>query len=243
LKNNTIDFADEKINYHTSGDGPILLFMHGYATTPIKYSPILDLLSQDYNIIAPEIYGLNIFNNQPISIEDYAILTKKFMHRLGIEDCLKVGHSTGGAVLLNMNKTGNPKNTNKSIALNPIMPTNFKHPHLDMPKIVIQLTLKYDLGFTDLLNNTLKDIPSTLKFASNVSNLGWDNFDVNEESLVVYSVFDEFYKGELEEKKQQLSKFSKIELKIISDTHMWLLENPQKAKMLIDDYFGKELDY
>ncbi|PLW80091.1 hypothetical protein C0585_04195 [Candidatus Woesearchaeota archaeon] len=236
------DRFDEEITYFRTGPKKKpLLFLHGFGTAPHKYTPLLGWLSLKYEIIAPVMYGVNCLKNQPTTLEDYANITSEFTKEIGLEDYLKVGHSTGGGVVLMMNKSEDESDAG-SIAMNPIMPSRFYKdffvPHAMMTYHALNLTKKYNLGVLGLLKNSLKDPVSTHNIMTNIADQDWDLFDVKKKTSVIYSEHDEFFKGKTKEKLKMLGKKDNIELMVLPDrNHFWFLETPQKASNIIDNLF------
>ena len=236
------DRFDEEITYFRVGPKKKpLLFLHGFGTEPHKYTPILRWLSMKHDIIAPVMYGKNCLKNQPTTLEEYADITNAFTKELGLEDYLKLGHSTGGGVVLMMNKSEDESDAG-SVAMNPIMPCRFYNdffvPHAMMTYHALSLTKKYNLEVLGLLKNSLKDPISTHKIMSNIANQDWDLFDVEKKTSVIYSEEDEFFKGKTKEEFRMLGEKDNIELMILPDrNHFWFLETPEKASKIIDNLF------
>ncbi len=73
-------------------------------SSSIHYKPLIELLKDEYRIIAPDLrgFGDSTYNTRITSLEDFADDTYKLLEALKITSCTVVGWSTGGAVALKM---------------------------------------------------------------------------------------------------------------------------------------------
>lgn len=117
--------GSEIVTYKSLGsdnDKPVV-FMHGFGVGPDFYKGMIDALAiNGMKVIAPVAYGMNVFENQPTTISEYAELTAEFMHSLGIDDYVAVGHSMGGSVGYEM--ASMTDDVSHAIGFNPVLPNN-----------------------------------------------------------------------------------------------------------------------
>lgn len=100
-----VDFGDCRIYYLEGGlassSAPIL-FLHGWSVSTEPYQEVLNILSERYQIIAPELPGFNK-STPPEFVRDYdeyAKFLRKFLNYLNIEKVHIVGHSLGGGIAI-----------------------------------------------------------------------------------------------------------------------------------------------
>ncbi len=92
----TIEVAGTRLRYLEAGAGPTVLFLHG--ADGDTWSPLLDALSSQHRVIAPEHPG---FGRAPIpawmnSVGDLAYFYLDTLQALGLRDVHLVGHCVGG---------------------------------------------------------------------------------------------------------------------------------------------------
>jgi pimeloyl-ACP methyl ester carboxylesterase len=90
-------FGPYKIQFTVTGDAslPPLLFLHGMGRPPSFYS--LGLL-KEYQVFAPEIYGMDVGGPPPQTISGDADLTAQFCKSLNLSDAHIIGQSTGATI-------------------------------------------------------------------------------------------------------------------------------------------------
>ena len=94
--NKTIEVAGTKLRYLEAGAGPTILFLHG--ADGDTWSPLLEALSAQHRVIAPEHPG---FGRSPIppwmmSVGDLAYFYLDLLQALDLRDVHVVGHCVGG---------------------------------------------------------------------------------------------------------------------------------------------------
>lgn len=87
--------------YHKSGSGPYVLCLHSSTGSSKQWKALTDVLSDDYTVIAPDLYGYGKSpdwnKNQALELEDEIELIKPILHSIPGPFHL-VGHSYGAAV-------------------------------------------------------------------------------------------------------------------------------------------------
>ncbi len=86
-----------KIHYLTSGQGPAVLLLHGYAETSRMWRPIIPLLAERFTVVAPDLPGIGD-SGIPAGEIDMSIAAR-YIHglarSLGISSARMVGHDIG----------------------------------------------------------------------------------------------------------------------------------------------------
>src|SRR3989338_3441985 len=92
------------IKYFQKGAGQVILFLHGGGVRALTCLKILNPLSENYNVIAPDIpcFGESSVPDEIWGLEEYADFFDKFIDFLGINDIIVIGHSLGGGIALNL---------------------------------------------------------------------------------------------------------------------------------------------
>lgn len=91
------------ISYKKEGSGPVVLVLHGWATSAGAMQSVIDALSPTHTVVALDLPGFG-GSEQPHeawSVGDYAQCVHDFLKKIGVEQ-LKgiVGHSFGGRVII-----------------------------------------------------------------------------------------------------------------------------------------------
>jgi len=102
-----IDIGEEVIAYRKAGNrGKKLLLIHGNMTSSVHFNILMDEISNDYEIVAPDLrgFGESSYNNSFDSLEELANDLKLFIEKIGFNDFDVLGWSTGGGVALYLAK-------------------------------------------------------------------------------------------------------------------------------------------
>src|SRR6266404_3868926 len=95
----TADIDGVKLHYLTAGDGPTVIFLHGFAETSRMWRPIIPLLAEKFTVIAPDLPGIGDSsipaNNSEIDMITSARRIHALVRSLGIEKAKVVGHDIG----------------------------------------------------------------------------------------------------------------------------------------------------
>ncbi len=101
LKQNTFEHKGTKNSYYTTGSGPSVMLVHGFAEEHTIWRKLIPEL-QDYRLILPDLpgYGSSEFNENFSSMSDYAVVLKGILDEEEINNCIMIGHSMGGYISL-----------------------------------------------------------------------------------------------------------------------------------------------
>lgn len=94
-----VDFG--QIHYRTAGSGPNLLLLHQSPRTSAEYIDLIETLSDDYRVIAPDNPGNGMSDPLPQSdpaMTDYATALIDFLNALSIDRTLVYGFHTGASI-------------------------------------------------------------------------------------------------------------------------------------------------
>ncbi len=92
----------EDVAYRRAGSGPAVLLLHGIAGSSDSWVPVMELLSGDYDVLAPDFLGHGA-SGKPLgdySLGSQASHVRDLLHLLGMERATVVGHSFGGGVAM-----------------------------------------------------------------------------------------------------------------------------------------------
>ena len=96
---------DERVAYLEVGKGDkTLLLIHGNMSSSIHYTPLLELLENDFHIYVPDMkgYGESTYNHPFTHLDQQADLIAEFCDLLGLKDIPVGGWSTGGGVAMSL---------------------------------------------------------------------------------------------------------------------------------------------
>lgn len=100
----TIDLHGMAVDYIDQGQGPVVVLLHGWAAPVSVYQCIIDRLARKYRVLAPQMPGSGKTPEPaaPMTLEDYVGFVADFCRALGVEECILMGHSNGGRIILSM---------------------------------------------------------------------------------------------------------------------------------------------
>ncbi len=97
VQHHSVQLNGVKLHYASAGGGPAVLLLHGWPQTWFEWRRVIDLISQDYTVIAPDIRGFG-YSGKPATgydaltiAADLAALTE----HLDLTDITVVGHDWG----------------------------------------------------------------------------------------------------------------------------------------------------
>ncbi len=98
----TLQVGDLRFHYVTAGEGPLLLFLHGFPEFWYSWRHQLRALAGDFRMVAPDLRGYN-HSDKPLGVDQYrmsrlAADVLGMIHALGEERALIAAHDWGGAV-------------------------------------------------------------------------------------------------------------------------------------------------
>jgi pimeloyl-ACP methyl ester carboxylesterase len=91
-----------RIGYRRGGEGPVLLLLHGIAGSSQTWIPAMELLADEYTVLAPDFVGHG-HSDKPsgdYSLGNFANWMRDVLVVLGIERVTVVGQSLGGGVAM-----------------------------------------------------------------------------------------------------------------------------------------------
>lgn len=93
-----------KINYKEKGEGDPVLMLHGWGSSVVPFTNIINLLSTKYRVIAVDFPGCGKSETmkEPWTVDTYADFTVKLCKELYIENPILIGHSHGGRVIMKL---------------------------------------------------------------------------------------------------------------------------------------------
>jgi len=91
-----------QLSYTVSGKGVTLVLLHGFPLDGAIWDDSVQLLSEQYNVIVPDIpgCGASTFSGEELSIEDIAESVRLILEHEQIDKAIIAGHSMGGYAAL-----------------------------------------------------------------------------------------------------------------------------------------------
>lgn len=93
------------LHYVTQGEGPLMLFLHGFPEFWYSWRHQIPEFAKDHKVVAVDLRGYND-SDKPLAKEAYVMPefiadVKGVIEGLGYEQCVLVGHDWGGAIAWN----------------------------------------------------------------------------------------------------------------------------------------------
>ena len=102
LRDQTIKINNHSVSYVEGGQGPSLVYVHGWPLTSHPTDPVLQELARDFHLYAPKLPGFG--DSNPLSVEhsvkNYTHFLGEFINVLGLEKPFLIGCSLGGAIVI-----------------------------------------------------------------------------------------------------------------------------------------------
>src|SRR3954454_9561958 len=97
-----VELHGHTVTYRTAGSGPVLLLLHGIANSSETWEPVAEALAEHFTIIAPDLlgHGHSATPRGDYSLGAHAASIRDLLAVIGIDRATFVGHSLGGAVVL-----------------------------------------------------------------------------------------------------------------------------------------------
>lgn len=88
------------VDYSSEGEGPVLLFVHGWRDQKSTWQPLIKHLKSHFRCIAVDLpnFGASADNESVIDLAGFADTLAKFLEKLGITHYSYIGHSMGGQI-------------------------------------------------------------------------------------------------------------------------------------------------
>jgi pimeloyl-ACP methyl ester carboxylesterase len=98
-----IELSAGTIEYQDTGDGPVLVLLHGLMMDASLWDGAISELSADYRCVAPTLplgaHRQAMHPDADLSLPGIARLVAEFLDRLDLQDVTLVGNDTGGALV------------------------------------------------------------------------------------------------------------------------------------------------
>lgn len=93
-----------KINYIEKGEGDPVLMLHGWGSSVVPFTSIINLLSLKYRVIAVDFPGCGQSETmkEPWTVDSYCDFVVKFCKEVNMENPILIGHSHGGRVIMKL---------------------------------------------------------------------------------------------------------------------------------------------
>ncbi|GAC1636943.1 MAG: alpha/beta hydrolase [Ktedonobacteraceae bacterium] len=136
LTHHDAQLQDIRLHYVTDGDGPLLLFVHGFPEFWYEWKHQLAAFAHDYKTVAFDMRGYNL-SEKPQDVAQYALPhlvndIKALIEHLGYKTCILVGHDWGGVTSWAFALTY-PEMLEKLIIVNAPHPFTFRRELLNNP--------------------------------------------------------------------------------------------------------------
>ena len=91
-----------RVRFHSSGDGPLLVLLHGIASTADTWAPVATGLAASHTVLAPDLlgHGSSAKPRGDYSLGADASGVRDLITALGHERATVVGHSLGGGIAM-----------------------------------------------------------------------------------------------------------------------------------------------
>lgn len=108
-----------KTEYLESGEGELVLLLHGWGSRAGLFSGLIELVSQKYHALAPDMPGFGGSDEpaEPWDVDRYADFILKFLEPYAPKSVILVGHSFGGRVILKLTERQLPFEIKKIILI------------------------------------------------------------------------------------------------------------------------------
>ena len=92
------------VSYIDQGKGPIVLLLHGWGAQAETYRLIIDHLSTRCRVIAPDLLGFGGSEepDEAWNVDQYVDFVLAFAKQMAIQECVVMGHSNGGRILIKL---------------------------------------------------------------------------------------------------------------------------------------------
>lgn len=96
------------INYIDDGKGEAVLFLHGWGSSIIPFTRLINTLKETHRVVAIDFPGCGESDtmSEPWDIDDYCNFVLKVIEKLNIENPVLIGHSHGGRVIMKLVGSG-----------------------------------------------------------------------------------------------------------------------------------------
>ena len=108
-----------RTEYTDSGEGEIILMLHGWGSRASLFEGLIRLCSKKYRVLAPDMpgFGGSAEPSEPWDVGRYADFILKFLEPFAPGSVILLGHSFGGRVILKLTERELPFKISKIILL------------------------------------------------------------------------------------------------------------------------------
>ena len=99
-------------NYQKTGEGPVILFLHGWGDNAATFEPLINILPNKYQILLLDLpgFGGTQMPGQAWGLDDYASFVAAWLKKIGVGKVNTiVAHSNGGSIAIKGLSTGKIK--------------------------------------------------------------------------------------------------------------------------------------
>jgi pimeloyl-ACP methyl ester carboxylesterase len=103
MKEKSITYNGTPVGYFEDGNGFPLVFVHGFPMDHSAWDEFVQPFTKNYRVILPDNsgFGKSGLPKQDLSMDYYADCLKAILDNEKISECLMIGHSMGGYMVLN----------------------------------------------------------------------------------------------------------------------------------------------
>lgn len=96
------EYKGRAVNYGDEGAGLVLVLLHGFAEDSTIWAAQVEFLKEKFRVITPDMpgSGQSAYNPELETIEDYAAVTEALLKQANVGQCIMLGHSMGGYIML-----------------------------------------------------------------------------------------------------------------------------------------------
>lgn len=128
LQHHYVDFDDVRLHYVDAGDGPLMLFVHGFPEFWHAWQDQLEEFSRDHRAVALDLRGHN-HSGKPSDVKAYrpkhlVADLRRLIDHLGDRPAIVVAHDWGGAAAWNL-AAEHPEYLEKLVIINSPHPVTF----------------------------------------------------------------------------------------------------------------------
>ncbi len=100
----TMSLYGKTVQYLDAGEGPTVLFLHGWGAPVSVYALLTDHLATGFRVIAPDLpgFGGSEEPSEPWCVDDYKRFVLAFLDRMEVRECILICHSYGGRIAIKM---------------------------------------------------------------------------------------------------------------------------------------------
>jgi pimeloyl-ACP methyl ester carboxylesterase len=91
-----------RVRFHRAGEGPLLVLLHGIASTAETWEPVVEALARRHTVLAPDLlgHGDSAKPRGDYALGAYASGVRDLVAALGYDRATVVGHSLGGGIAM-----------------------------------------------------------------------------------------------------------------------------------------------